>query len=334
MSRHSKNNTARGHFTYAEMQMLDYGTKKQRLGRDSMRDYDACFLCLQTARDPVCCPEGHIACKECIYENILAQKQEIQRQAQQVEIQAAKEAQEQENKELLAQQIILDEFEKSQMGVLSKAASVRTKGVAGSGVGSPGSPATTSSGDSNGKGDKKRAFELDTEELERISKQERIDVAKAIEDEAKSKKPVLPSFWVPSLTPSNRKTEYKATKLHTMCTASDKEHKLSLKNLIPVKFEMAFEDHDGEDSTLPAKQSAICPICRKGFTNTTKLSILKSCGHVFCDSCCSKFVKKEGKCQTCGSKTKDKEIVSMTGEGSGFSGGGAKEAKKFDVAFQ
>jgi hypothetical protein len=32
-------------------------------------------------------------------------------------------------------------------------------------------------------GDKKRAFELDTEELERISKQERIDVAKAIEDE-------------------------------------------------------------------------------------------------------------------------------------------------------
>ncbi|KAF9904510.1 hypothetical protein EC991_002618 [Linnemannia zychae] len=330
MSRHSKNNTARGHFTYAEMQMLDYGTKKQRLGRDSMRDYDACFLCLQTARDPVCCPEGHIACKECIYENILAQKQEIQRQTKQVELQALKEAQEQETKEALAQQIILDEFEKSQMGVLSKAASVRAKSiVAGAGSGSPSTP-----GESNGKGEKKRGFELDTEELERISKQERIDVAKAIEDEAKSKKPVLPSFWVPSLTPSNIKTEYKATKLHTMCTASDKEHKLSLKNLIPVKFELAFEDHDGDSNSEPAKKSAICPICRKGFTNTTKLSILKSCGHVFCDSCCSQFVKKEGKCQTCGAKTKEKEIVSMTGEGSGYAGGGAKEAKKFDVAFQ
>ncbi|KAG9067585.1 hypothetical protein KI688_012370 [Linnemannia hyalina] len=333
MSRHSKNNTARGHFTYAEMQMLDYGTKKQRLGRDSMRDYDACFLCLQTARDPVCCPEGHIACKECIYENILSQKQEIQRQAKQVEIQTLQEASEQENRELLAHQIILDEFEKSQMGVLSKAASVRTKGVAGSaGASSPGSPATP--GESNGKkNDKKRTFELDTEELERISKQERIDVAKVIEDEAKSKRPVLPSFWVPSLTPSNKKTEYKATKLHTMCTASENEHKLSLKNLISVKFEMAFEDHDDSETTEP-KKSAICPICRKGFTNTTKLSILKSCGHVFCDSCCGKFVKKEGKCQTCGVKTKEKEIVSMTGEGSGFSGGGAKEAKKFDVAFQ
>ncbi|KAF8936044.1 hypothetical protein BGZ47_009686 [Haplosporangium gracile] len=333
MSRHSKNNTARGHFTYAEMQMLDYGTKKQRLGRDSMRDYDACFLCLQTARDPVCCPEGHIACKECIYENILAQKQEIQRQAKQMELQTLQEAKEQETKELLAQQIILDEFEKSQMGVLSKSASVRMKGGSGSAAASsPGSPVT--SGDSNGKNDKKRAFELDTEELERISKQERIDVAKAIEDEAKSKKPVLPSFWVPSLTPSNKKTEYKATKLHTMCTASENEHKLSLKNLIPVKFEMAFEDHDGDLETSEPKKSAICPICRKGFTNTTKLSILKSCGHVFCDSCCAKFVKKEGKCQTCGAKTKEKEIVSMTGEGSGFSGGGAKEARKFDVAFQ
>ncbi|KAF9929047.1 hypothetical protein FBU30_001890 [Linnemannia zychae] len=327
MSRHSKNNTARGHFTYAEMQMLDYGTKKQRLGRDSMRDYDACFLCLQTARDPVCCPEGHIACKECIYENILAQKQEIQRQAKLIELQAAQEIKDQETRDQLAQQIIIDEFEKSQMGVLSKTASVRTKSV--SEDASPASPATPGESKNN----KKRGFELDTEELERMSKQERIDIAKAIEDEAKSKKPALPSFWVPSLTPSTKKTEFKATKVHTVCTASENEHKLSLKNLIPVKFEMAVEDHD-ESEEGQAKQSAICPICRKGFTNTTKMSILKSCGHVFCDSCCKQFVKKEGKCQTCGVKTKEKEIISMTGEGSGFSGGGAKEAKKFDVAFQ
>ncbi|KAF9966241.1 hypothetical protein BGZ70_002898 [Mortierella alpina] len=328
MSRHSKNNTARGHFTYAEMQMLDYGTKKQRLGRDSMRDYDACFLCLQTARDPVCCPEGHISCKECIYENILAQKQEIQRQAEQVAIQQAQEQKEQELKEELAQQIILSEFEKSQMGVLSKTASLR--GKLSTDIAIPDLPLNSTD---QAKGSKKRPFELDGAELDRLSKQERMNVAKAIEEEAKSKKPVLPSFWVPSLTPSNRKTEFKVTKLHTMCTATDKEHKLSLKNLVPVKFEMSVEDHD-ESETSNAKGSAICPICRKGFTNTTKMSILKSCGHVYCDSCCKQFIKKDGKCQTCGHKTKEKDIVSMTGEGSGFSGGGAKEARKFDVAFQ
>ncbi|KAF9568094.1 hypothetical protein EC968_003114 [Mortierella alpina] len=328
MSRHSKNNTARGHFTYAEMQMLDYGTKKQRLGRDSMRDYDACFLCLQTARDPVCCPEGHISCKECIYENILAQKQEIQRQAEQAAMQQAQEQKEQELKEELAQQVILSEFEKSQMGVLSKTASLR--GKLSTDIAIPDLP-LSSTNQSNGS--KKRPFELDGAELERLSKQERINIAKAIEEEAKSKKPVLPSFWVPSLTPSNRKTEFKVTKLHTMCTATDTEHKLSLKNLVPVKFEMSVEDHD-ESETGNVKGSAICPICRKGFTNTTKMSILKSCGHVYCDSCCKQFIKKDGKCQTCGHKTREKDIVSMTGEGSGFSGGGAKEARKFDVAFQ
>ncbi|KAG0202509.1 hypothetical protein BGX28_004997 [Mortierella sp. GBA30] len=328
MSRHSKNNTARGHFTYAEMRMLDYGTKKQRLGRDSMRDYNACFLCLQTARDPVCCPEGHISCKECIYENILAQKQEIQRQAQQLVIQQAQEQKEQEMKEELAQQVILSEFEKSQMGVLSKTTSVRGKLSAD--VALPDLPLGAAEQTKNSK---KRPFELDEVELERISKQERTEIAKAIEEEAKSKKPVLPSFWVPSLTPSNKKTEFKATKLHTMCTATDKEHKLSLKNLIPVKFELSVEDHD-ESEAKNIKGSAICPVCRKGFTNTTKMSILKSCGHVYCDSCCKQFIKKDGKCQTCGQKTKEKDIIAMTGEGSGFSGGGAKEAKKFDVAFQ
>lgn len=65
MPRHSKNNTARGHFTYAERQMLtdQWGSKRARLGRDSLRSYDACALCLHNAREPVSCSEGHLFCK-------------------------------------------------------------------------------------------------------------------------------------------------------------------------------------------------------------------------------------------------------------------------------
>jgi nitric oxide synthase-interacting protein len=86
MSRHSKNNTASSVFTYAERAKLDYGTQKQRLGSDSLRKFDACFLCLTVARDPVCwylhiyptlSSKGHLACKECFLSNILAQKKEI-----------------------------------------------------------------------------------------------------------------------------------------------------------------------------------------------------------------------------------------------------------------
>ncbi|KAI8800286.1 hypothetical protein BJ742DRAFT_87292 [Cladochytrium replicatum] len=80
MSRHSKNNTAASFFTAAEREQLKYGTQKQRIGRDSLKDYNACFLCLQAARDPLCCSRGHLACKECFYDNILSQKKQIERQ--------------------------------------------------------------------------------------------------------------------------------------------------------------------------------------------------------------------------------------------------------------
>ena len=89
MTKHSKNNTASSIFSYAERKRLDYGTKgvrhlpprstlvlitrsclQQRLGNESMRRFDACALCLQRARDPVACQEGHLFCKECAYTDL------------------------------------------------------------------------------------------------------------------------------------------------------------------------------------------------------------------------------------------------------------------------
>jgi len=113
-----------------------------------MRDFDACFLCLQAARDPVCCLEGHLSCKECIYENILAQKLEIERQTKLLALQEAQALKDQEQKEELAQQIILNEFEKSHMGVLSKTESIRGKLVA---VADGASPSTQNGAKSSSK---------------------------------------------------------------------------------------------------------------------------------------------------------------------------------------
>lgn len=70
MTKHSKNNTASSIFTYAEYKKLDYGTKKQRLGNESMRRFDACALCLNRAREPLVCNEGHLFCKECVYTDL------------------------------------------------------------------------------------------------------------------------------------------------------------------------------------------------------------------------------------------------------------------------
>ena len=65
MTRHSKNAESLGHFTHNEKKKLKnvYGTLTQRLGQESMRKFNACVLCLQTARQPQLCPDGHLYCR-------------------------------------------------------------------------------------------------------------------------------------------------------------------------------------------------------------------------------------------------------------------------------
>lgn len=57
MTRHGKNNTASSVYTYHERQRdtkhSGYGTQRQRLGKDSVKDFNACNLTLQACRIPV-----------------------------------------------------------------------------------------------------------------------------------------------------------------------------------------------------------------------------------------------------------------------------------------
>ena len=80
MPRHSKNSTAQAYFSYHERTALAYGTQTAKLTRDSCRDFDACFLCLQRAILPVTCTKGHLACKECLIKSLLKQKEDYEKQ--------------------------------------------------------------------------------------------------------------------------------------------------------------------------------------------------------------------------------------------------------------
>lgn len=74
MTRHSKNSGTAGSFTYAERQKLKYGSQSARCSKDSLRPLTHCHLCLELAREPSVCPQGHLACRSCYLEDILAQK--------------------------------------------------------------------------------------------------------------------------------------------------------------------------------------------------------------------------------------------------------------------
>ncbi|CAG8488599.1 6617_t:CDS:2 [Acaulospora colombiana] len=227
MPRHSKNNTALSFFTYAEGKALEYGTKKQRLGRESMREYDACFLCLQRARDPVCCTQGHLFCRECILENILAQKKEIKRQQLILESRVKDEAEEAKRKEELAKEAVIQDFERQQVRIAPFGPSGSSNDVQKTSdnnkslelIRSDSRSARSNKGAESSQTGKKRSFQLDEEEIAAIAERDVEEASKKLEEERlAATKPKLPNFWLPSLTSSADPDKIKSVKLQTMCT--------------------------------------------------------------------------------------------------------------------
>lgn len=133
----------------------------------------------------------------------------------------------------------------------------------------------------------KRKFELDEEELRRLASEEtqraktalsaekvlhppsitREHTANTAQDAASKTK--LPSFWVPSLTPSVADSELirKPPKLTPVCPASEKDHihHYSLKSLTTVHF-----TEEEDERTKHGDAQRICPACKKGLSNSIK----------------------------------------------------------------
>jgi nitric oxide synthase-interacting protein len=81
MGKHSKNVTNAPTFRQSERERLDWGTQTQRVGSDSLKALSSCCICLHVAVDPVICGGGHLFCRECVVESLLAQKRLIDAQA-------------------------------------------------------------------------------------------------------------------------------------------------------------------------------------------------------------------------------------------------------------
>lgn len=342
MTKHSKNNTASSIFSYAEYKRLDYGTKRQRLGNESMRVFDACSLCLNRAREPLACNEGHLFCKECVYTDLLTQKKDMKRQKDKLDV-LKKEAEEERTRAReVARERVLKDFEKGHLGLSGGSSLIGT---------------ANSTSTAEGRGTK-RKFEFDATTAETLAHEaEEAALLQIEKEQAELLKAKLPDFWLPSLTPtyssSGPPTTLNDIKLHTTCRASKPAHPLALKHLTPVKFTFYTTSSssrpseaspsagaaDGETavkSEAPNKEEseAMCPSCKKKLSNNTLMFLMKPCSHVICKTCTDTLVRPAKQCVHCDKVLKDKEIIELKREGTGFAGGGLAETSRTGISFQ
>jgi nitric oxide synthase-interacting protein len=257
-----------------------------------------------------------------------------------------------------AGQRAVEEFEKVQMGLEAKVGSGRSI------VGRANGKIVVEEEIHGGKRGEKRKFELDEDELLRIAREDRTKARKAIDDE-KASKTTLPSFWVPSITPSSNTNNTlhnvaKKAKSSPVCPSSphDQPHHYSLHTLITVTF-----TEDGDKGTEAAQR--VCPACKKALSNSSKAILTKPCGHVLCKSCVDKFMTpgkvadphaleqeaEKVRCYVCETdltevrgKTAKAErgerervkpgLVEIKSEGTGFASGGTNKVEKVGLAFQ
>ncbi|BGP41505.1 hypothetical protein JCM10449v2_005494 [Rhodotorula kratochvilovae] len=296
--------------------MANSGSRLARLGRDSMKDFDACSLCLRHARDPRICPDGHIYCQECIVTSLLDQKKDIKRQQVLLERMRAESEAEMASARAAARERVLKEFETAQSSL-------------GSGS-KPTAGGATKVGEAGPRGTK-RTFELDEDEIDRLTN-EKTDEAlrKTALDMAEARKAKLPNFWLPSLTPSATPENVIDVKLTTLCHAGKLPHPVSLKTLTTVKF-----TEDPSEKTGSGSPVVQCPSCRRSITNNVKAFVLKACGDVLCATCIDTLCRADKACAHCGTKV-DKKVpyIPLASDGTGYAAGGGIEVSKYDVKLQ
>ncbi|KAF7316958.1 RING-type domain-containing protein [Mycena chlorophos] len=321
MTRHAKNATSSSVFSHAERQTAanHYGARKKRLGHESMREFDACTLCLNTARDPVVCKAGHMFCRECAMNDLLSQKKELKRQKDKAAAIKADMEAEMEKARAAARERVLQDFERGQLGtgIGSSKSTSESASTSDSTTATTGSKRSFSS-----------AFEFSSSHVtDLVAKAEEAAARLIAKEKAEAAKAVLPDFWLPTLTPTFDGVaqrdilaagggQSKEIKPGAVCRGAGDRHSFALKDLTPVKFTF-FREGKEVDKDAKDPGEAVCQPCMKKLSNNVVMFLMKPCSHVVCRTCKETLMTTGDKCAciVCEKPLKQKEILELYREG-------------------
>ncbi|EGG14332.1 putative nitric oxide synthase-interacting protein [Cavenderia fasciculata] len=281
MPRHSKNPASKGQFTYHERQQLEYGTSKVRLGKDSIKDFDSCSICLASFVTPQCCPKGHIYCKECILTSLLKQKKANKEKEKQWDQQQVKIKQQEQEKKLQEEDSKLKEFESNNVTFLENEKTSSTS--------------TTNTNTNNN-------------HLDKDGKPNPFWVSSLIPSPLKQVKTIDKPTMNTVCPEGNHPLLSKQLITLKFKSISNQKSNNNKNN----------EDNDDEED-VDNGNGYCCPICEKTLTNIHKLKALKTCGHVFCSPCLEKLNETNKKqtpletkqCLTCQKDYDSDQVISL-----------------------
>lgn len=281
MTRHARNCTAGAVYTYNEKKKdaaaSGYGTNAQRLGKDSVKDFDCCSLSLQPCRNAVITKDGYLFDKEVILQYVITKKNEYSRKLKEYDRLKKKEDDEVEAKVLQETGKKVDSFIKRETNIVSKPTD---KGEAG--------PSSISN----------MAYGRDKE---------------------------LPSFWVPSQTPTSSKSKIQKPENIVPCPISGQP--LKAKDLIDVKF-TAVRDPDDKKSIIAKQNRYMCAVTHDILSNSIPCAVLRPTGDVVTLECVEKIIRKDMIHPLTSKKLMEKDIIIMQRGGTGYAQTNEKLAAK------
>lgn len=312
MTRHGKNATASAVYSYSERRKdakeSGYGTLHQRLGADSIKEFDCCSITLQPCRDPVISPYGYIFDREAVLEYYLEQKKENARKLKEWEKQCKKEEEEAEREKQLGEELRLKKFKEIE-GTPAHPGVKQDVGLD--------SPTTSAGATPSGAKTNKRKFPDDEGSRSKRPKEDEIS------NVAGEKLKEYPSFWIPQLNPT-AEVKIEKPEQRILCPLSGKP--LKIKELMPVKFTV-MPDDESNRSLIARKVRYMCPVTHDALTNTTRCAYLKTSQCVVTMECVEKIIRKEMTDPINGKPLEEDDIIELQRGGTGFASTNKVKAK-------